>query len=280
MRIKNLKAVLALTLAVALLAPAAAVSAPVTVAQAAAKTVKLSASKKTLNVGKSFTLKLKHATGKVTWKSNKKSVATVTSKGKVKAVASGTATITATNKKKTYKCMVTVKNPKKAAGMKDLQVGPVNICYPGKWTKDVASEGNTYVFVAWDGNDASNSLNIVQVGIAPEDGSTIDDYYNAYAELMTEDYQLYVLAAQGLENGEVLSSSVEKCDTKLGEAVVIKNRIKYYYPATEKNYDEAKVTYVFNLGGNAYVMFAANEKGDIEAAQANVDKLLETMTQL
>ena len=40
------------------------------------------------------------------------------------------------------------------------------------------------------------------------------------------------------------------------------------------------MTYVFNLGGNAYVIFAANEKGDMEAAQANADKLLVAMTQL
>ncbi|MDD7641504.1 MAG: Ig-like domain-containing protein [bacterium] len=279
MRIKNLKAVLALTLAVALVTPAAAVSAPVTVAQAAAKTVKLSASKKTLNVGKSFTLKLKNATGKVTWKSNKKSVATVTSKGKVKALASGKATITATNKKKTYKCTVTVKNPKKAAGMKDIQVGPVNICYPGEWNKEVASEDNTFAFVACDGENTNSSLNIVELVITPEDGSTIDDYYAMYSEI-TEEYLLSVLEMQGMENGKILQYSVEKCDTKCGEAVMLKQRISYYYPVTEKNYDEVKVTYILNLAGNAYVMFAANEEGDFEEAQANVDKLLETMTQL
>lgn len=279
MRIKKMKAVLALTLAVALATPAAAVSAPVTVAQAAAKTVKLSATKKTLNVGESFTLKLKNATGKVTWKSNKNSVVTVTSKGKVKAVASGKATITAINKKKTYKCVVTVKNLEKAAGMKDIQVGPANICYPGQWTKDVASEGNTYVFVACDGENTSNSSNIVQLVITPEDGSTIEDYYAMYSGL-TEDDLLGVLAMQGVEDGKILQYSVEKCDTKFGEAVMLRQSISYYYPATETNYNEAKVTYVFNLGGNAYVIFAANEKGDMKAAQANADKLLVAMTQL
>ena len=279
MKIKNLKAVLALTLAVALTTPAAALSVPVTVAQAAEKTVKLSAAKKTLNVGKSFTLKLKNAAGKVTWKSNKKSVATVTSKGKVKAVASGTATITATSKKKTYQCVVTVKNPKKADGMKDIQVGSVNICYPGKWTKDVASEGNILAFAACDGKDVNNSLNIIELVLSPEDGSTIDDYYAMYSEI-TEEYLLSVLEMQGMEDGKVLQYSVEKCDTKFGEAVMLKQRISYYYPATEKNYDEAKVTYIFNLGGNAYTIFAANEEGSLEEAQANADKLLETMTRL
>ena len=62
-------------------------------------------SKKTANikVGKSKTLKLKGASGKVTWKSSKKSVATVSSKGVVKAKKAGIATITATNRGKSYK---------------------------------------------------------------------------------------------------------------------------------------------------------------------------------
>lgn len=123
-------------------------------------------------------------------------------------------------------------------------------------------------------------MNIVELALSPGDGSTIDDYYNMYTEVMTEDYLLNVLVAQGMENGEILSCSVEKYDTKQGEAVMLKQRISYYYPVTEKTYDEAKVAYVFNLGGNAYAMFAANEEGSLETAQANVDKLLETMTQL
>lgn len=71
---------------------------------------KLSASKKTIEVGEKFTLKLKNATAKkVTWKSSKKSVAKVSSTGVVTGVKKGKATITATYKSKKYKCTVTVK---------------------------------------------------------------------------------------------------------------------------------------------------------------------------
>ena len=78
------------------------------------KNPSLSATKKTLNVGKSFTLSLKNASGKkistknISFKSSKTSVATVSSKGVVKAKKKGSATITATYKGKKYTCKVTV----------------------------------------------------------------------------------------------------------------------------------------------------------------------------
>ena len=75
----------------------------------AKKAPKLSKSKVTLYVGKSTTLKVKNSKKKVKWSSTKKSVATVTSKGKVKAKKKGTAYIKAKVEKKTLKCKVTVK---------------------------------------------------------------------------------------------------------------------------------------------------------------------------
>lgn len=78
---------------------------PVTQADAA---VKLNATKKTVNVGESFTLKVSGSKSKVKWSSTKKSVASVTSKGKVTAKQAGSATITAKVGGKTLKCNVTV----------------------------------------------------------------------------------------------------------------------------------------------------------------------------
>lgn len=81
------------------------------------KTVKLNKTSISLDTGKTYTLKAtispKNATDKaVTWKTSNKGVATVTSKGVVKGVKAGTATITATAKdgsKKKATCKVTVK---------------------------------------------------------------------------------------------------------------------------------------------------------------------------
>lgn len=105
--------------------------------EAASKKMKLSATSKKLDIGKSFTLKI-YTRGdsvldskgrlavmddkddihywfdyktKATWKSSNPKVATVSSKGKVTAKKKGNATITAKVGKTTYKCKVTVLRP-------------------------------------------------------------------------------------------------------------------------------------------------------------------------
>ena len=70
--------------------------------------IKLNKSSLSLLEGQSATLKVTGTKKKVTWKSNKKSVATVTTKGKVTAKVPGNAVISATVGKTTKKCKVTV----------------------------------------------------------------------------------------------------------------------------------------------------------------------------
>lgn len=90
----------------------------VTVKPVLVSKIKLSASSKTLNVGQTekltATVTPKNAANKaVTWKSSNTKVATVDGKGNVKAIAPGTANITATAKdgsKKSASCAITV-NP-------------------------------------------------------------------------------------------------------------------------------------------------------------------------
>ena len=72
---------------------------------------KINKKKATLKVGQTLQLKVTGTKGKVKWKSSKKSVATVSSKGRVKAKKKGSATITAKIGKKKYTCKVTVKKP-------------------------------------------------------------------------------------------------------------------------------------------------------------------------
>ena len=84
---------------------------PGTDAQAAK--VKMSRPSMTLKAGQSRTLKLKNAVGKVKWTSSKKSVASVTKKGKVTARKAGSALIWAQAKGHTYRCSVTVINAAK-----------------------------------------------------------------------------------------------------------------------------------------------------------------------
>ena len=76
---------------------------------AQAASMKLNKTKATIKVGESVTLKVKNKKKKVKWSSNKKSVATVTSKGKVTGKKAGTAKITAKVGTKKLNCTVTVK---------------------------------------------------------------------------------------------------------------------------------------------------------------------------
>ena len=80
-----------------------------------AATIKLNKTKKTLTVGKSVKLKLKNAKGTVAWTSTDTAVATVSSKGKVKAVGVGSCKIKAACGGKTYTCTIKVKAKKTAA---------------------------------------------------------------------------------------------------------------------------------------------------------------------
>ncbi|HCT91060.1 MAG TPA: hypothetical protein DF613_06740 [Lachnospiraceae bacterium] len=80
----------------------------------APKKITLNAATKKLKKGKTFQIRVKlpknTASNKITYKSNKKSVATVSSQGKIKAVKKGTAIITIrTFNKKTAKIKIVVK---------------------------------------------------------------------------------------------------------------------------------------------------------------------------
>lgn len=73
------------------------------------KQIKLNKTSITLKKGKTYQLKLKNTSKKVTWKSTNKKVATVGKKGKVTAKKKGNAVIKAVSGGKTYRCKVKVK---------------------------------------------------------------------------------------------------------------------------------------------------------------------------
>lgn len=91
----------------------------------AASAIKLNKKTAKIAVGKSVTLKVRGTKKKVKWKSSKKSVATVSAKGKVTGKKAGKAVVTAKVKGKTLKCKVTVtkkqaaKKTAKTAGKKN-----------------------------------------------------------------------------------------------------------------------------------------------------------------
>lgn len=83
-----------------------------------AATVKLNKQKLTLYTGGSYTLKVKGTSSKVKWSSSKKSIATVSTKGKVTAIKAGKAKIKAKAGSKKLTCTVTVKKRPLGKGTK------------------------------------------------------------------------------------------------------------------------------------------------------------------
>nr|MBP3598334.1 Ig-like domain-containing protein [Eubacterium sp.] len=101
---KKMKTSMALVLAITLLLSGLIV--PAKEVQAAKP--KLNKKSVTLRIGKTVRLKVSGTKEKITWRSSKKSVATVTSKGRVKAKKIGTAKIYASFAGKKLTCKVTV----------------------------------------------------------------------------------------------------------------------------------------------------------------------------
>lgn len=126
--------------------------------QAAPKTKKIVMNKKkvTLEVGKTFKLKVKKVTPKkaskaVSYKSNKKKIAKVSKKGKITAVAAGSAKITVTSKKN-KKAKATVKVTVTKAGSNTPQGSAAPSAVPTG-----AVSGTTAPTAAPTGNAATNT---------------------------------------------------------------------------------------------------------------------------
>lgn len=84
---------------------------------------KISKTKSTLIKGQTLQLKVTGTKSKPKWSSSKKSVASVSSAGKVTAKKKGTATITAKIGKKKYTCKITVETPSLSKKTVSLNVG-------------------------------------------------------------------------------------------------------------------------------------------------------------
>lgn len=96
---------------------------------ASTSTSKLNKSKATLIKGQTTTLKLSNNTKKISWTSNNKTVATVSSKGLVTAKAKGQAKILAKVGSKTYTCTVNVITPSLNTSSAKIFVGNTTSLY-------------------------------------------------------------------------------------------------------------------------------------------------------
>lgn len=91
--------------------------------EASAGNVELSKSKIVLVVSQAYTLRLTGTKKTPAWSSSDKKIASVSKKGVVKGLKKGSATIQAKLGKKTYKCRVTVEEPKISLTKKTVKAG-------------------------------------------------------------------------------------------------------------------------------------------------------------
>lgn len=111
---------------------------PMQTAEAKGK-VKLSTTKKTLQLGKTYTITLINARN-VKWKSGNKAIVTVKKKGKnkvvIRAKTVGKATVVGTYKGKKYKCKITVKKKSENQTKDDPKLNAIEV--------DLYSKGGSY----------------------------------------------------------------------------------------------------------------------------------------
>ena len=187
-----------------------------TTKSAAKKKVSLNKTKLTLTAGKTYKLKLKNNKKKVKWTSSKKSVATVTSKGKVTAKKAGTATITAKVAKKKYKCKLTVKAKK-------------TVSEPGNTNKD--TDFTVSVTPNYQANFTQLKNSILTYGTTNEDGNKVingtyshnsmDLTYGIVYDSTKQSFEFILLSTTELEYDKAvtgLSLSVSEASIASGAA--------------------------------------------------------------
>jgi len=222
-------------------------------------TLKLSASSKTLNEGKSFTLKLtKKNVKKVVsqkWTTSKKTVATVSSKGKVSAKKQGNATITckvtylakgkAKKQNKALKCKVTVKK----AGQPEATPAPTPTAEPEATPEPITGpldEKDITLRTAFD--DTTNIGEERTVQIAGGGSMAVKDNGVMRKELSTQKL-IDTEMGQGINLGNTMEATASSYAEKLAwaEAGSVSNFEKAWgQPVTTQEYIAGVHSYGFN----------------------------------
>ncbi|MCI8307354.1 MAG: hypothetical protein HFH14_04820 [Lachnospiraceae bacterium] len=224
-----------------------------------------------LCTGESYALKLKGGKGKTAWTSSDKSVATVTKKGRIKAVGKGTCTVKCRNKKKVYKCKVKVKNmSKQTSSGKSSHHSSQNQTSVQQMTLPLGNDNKGYVdnngnlcnyFIKYDLN------NILSLS----DGTSAACPYRIYRQSLNGvpiTYNGLALSAADLKPGDVLKVTftypqkcIYPCPIENITAVEVTDRkpeyaqIKYYYDVSRTDGDNIYIL----LNGNEFAISAANE---------------------
>lgn len=199
---------------------------------------KISKTKLTMYVGDSETLSISGTDQKITWKSSNKSIATVSSVGKIKAKKAGTVTITATILKKKYTCKITVK--------KAIEVNNISLNETSLYLKEgdvkilkcsVSPSNAKNMNVTWISTDSS----IVEVDLNGKIKAVSPGRAVVSAKCGGKTAECYIYVQSSFDESDALSKlSYESYRLNHGIAVIVKNNYKYdiYLDADAIFYDE------------------------------------------
>lgn len=216
----------------------------------AATTIKLNKTSLTLDIGKTYTLKVNGSKLKVTWSSSNKQVATVSTKGKVTAIEEGKATVTASVNKKKYTCKITVKkpvNPLVANAPFDAQegsIGKLNVVLPKDWSSSTLIEQGSSIMAMLYPSAADmtvGSSNIIVTVQETDSAPTYDVAKEYFASTITSDYITNQMASSGMENVVISSFTTSDYETKNGTA--FKTEYKADYKTADKEGSIHQVIY-------------------------------------
>ncbi|MEG2440865.1 MAG: Ig-like domain-containing protein [Acetivibrio sp.] len=204
------------------------------VAEAAAK-VKLSAAKKSIDVGEKITLKVVGTSKKALWTTNKKSVATVSQKGKVTGKKEGMATITAKVDGKKYTCKVTVKAKENEFVVNspyetvETKIGDNSIVVPKDWTEEKSSINGIEIklFFPKDADNEKGSSNVTVTSVATgAQNENFDLYKEAVSQQITAEYLKNQLVASGMKDATITELAITSEKRTIGEVLVISYNIE------------------------------------------------------
>lgn len=240
----------------------------------AASGISLNTTSKTIHVGETYRLKLNNAEGTVKWKSSDKKVAEVNEKGKVKGLASGTATITAVYKKKNYSCTVTVKHPVEDDEMENKKIGPVNICYSKELTTTASEDKGKYIWTAKN-SEASEIIKLTIIYTAPQT-MTYDFIEEQFSKEFTEDSAKARFEKEGYS--DVKLKKMKKSSYKIPGGKALRASARISAKKGGEECQEDRVIYIFSKSNYLYAFSGQSlEDGSFSNVDKTIKEMLKTM---
>lgn len=239
---------------------------------AKSKTIKMKKTAISLEVGKTSTLKLSGATkSKISWAVGDKTIATVSSKGKVKAKKVGNTTVYAFYKNEMYKCSVTVREKDgEGEGTYTGTTGRVHMEFPDGWqsVSGQAEIDSGILIIKYEDSASLATYYAYIVNQMFEDPKTMKYMQEVYSSDEDLDTISDMLAREFEANNYTLT---DKLTTLSGKS---KNGYKIY-KGHIKDVNANYGTYYSTMYNGLYMTIALISK-DGEPVSSSVEKQIET----